>query len=158
MGAQRPRIQIDTLALKICREKTFFFFFSFLISSRCYPADHKVGRSSKEKGEPSAPGQTCYCSAKLLHWQDLNFSLGAGLYWGLILGQCHSQSSRTRAVAQAYHPADKHHGLRCVRTAWEHARFHWELHWISILHPVYVKTLASLFYWEAGRTVQLGFL
>lgn len=155
MGARRPRVRIDTLALKTCRKKPFFF---FLTSSRCCPTDRKVERSSKGKGEPSAPGQTRYWSAKLLHWQDVNFSLGAGLYRGLILVRCHSQSRGKRAVAQDCHPADKHCGLRCIRTAWEHACFHQELHWISIWHPVYVKTLASFCYREAGRTVQLGFL
>lgn len=158
MGARRPRTQIDTLALKTCKKKKNPTFFFFLISSRCCPTDRKVGRSSKKKGEPSEPGQTRYCSAKLLHWQDLDFSLGAGLYWRLILGRCHSQSRGKRAVVRDYRPADKHHGLWCVRTAWDHIRFHQELHWINVLHPVYVETLASLFYREAGRPMQLGVL
>jgi len=65
-------------------QKTPLFF--CIISITSCPTLHRVVTSSKGKGESSVQGQTCYCSAKLLNWQDLNFSLGAGLYWGLFSG------------------------------------------------------------------------
>lgn len=74
---------------KNLQKKSFFLLFPSLAGTA--PLMAKWGEVI-EKAETSAPGQTHCCSAKLLHQQDVNFCVGAGLYQGLILGRCNSQS------------------------------------------------------------------